>query len=86
MPTTTANERKWRNPDQFDVTRDAADHVTFSYGLTGCAGQGLARLEGHAMLAALARWVARSEVGAPRRRPNQVVRGLSALPTTVAAA
>ena len=80
------DERKWENPDQFDVTRDAADHLTFSYGLHGCAGQGLARLEGHAMLAALARRVARFEVGTPQRRLNQGVRGLSALPTTVAAA
>lgn len=49
--------------------------------------QELARLEGLAMLTALARRVlALFGVGPPQRRLNQLVRGLSPLPTTVAMA
>ncbi|GII85533.1 cytochrome P450 [Sphaerisporangium siamense] len=77
------DERKWEDPERFDVRRNPVDHLTFGYGMHGCAGQGLARLEGHSILGALARRVARFEVGAPQRRLNQLIRGLDALPTTV---
>ncbi|GII62102.1 cytochrome P450 [Sphaerisporangium krabiense] len=77
------DERKWDDPERFDVRRNPVDHLAFGYGMHGCAGQGLARLEGHSVLAALARRVARFEVGTPRRRLNQLIRGLDALPTTV---
>ncbi|MCL2534302.1 MAG: cytochrome P450 [Nocardiaceae bacterium] len=80
------DERRWENPDTFDVRRNPAEHVAFGYGMHGCAGQGLARLEGHSILAALAKQVERFEVGTPQRRINQLIRGLSALPTTVGAA
>lgn len=33
------------NPDQFDPTRDVADHLAFGYGVHQCLGQHLARLE-----------------------------------------
>lgn len=86
-PASGRDERRWENPDQFDITRpDSAEHLGVSYGLHGCAGQGLARLEGHAMPRALAGRVARFEVGTPQRRLNQLVRGLRSLPTTVTAA
>jgi len=49
-----------------------------------CAGQGLARVEAHAVLSAL---LDRVEVirlaGPPRRHLNNVVRGLESLPVTV---
>ncbi len=77
------DERRWDDPERFDVTRDAAGHVAFGYGIHGCAGQGLARLEGHAVLAALARRVARFDVGTPRHITNSMIRALSELPVTV---
>ncbi|MEV6122700.1 cytochrome P450 [Streptomyces sp. NPDC052077] len=77
------DERRWADPTRFDVRRDAAEHVAFGYGMHGCAGQGLARLEGHSILEALADRVVRFETGTPQRRINQLIRGLSALPTTV---
>ncbi|RKS68258.1 cytochrome P450 [Actinomadura pelletieri DSM 43383] len=80
------DERRWPDPERFDVRRNPAEHVAFGYGMHGCAGQGLARLEGHSILEALADRVARFEVGTPQRRINQLIRGLSALPTTVHAA
>ncbi|WP_433368014.1 cytochrome P450 [Streptosporangium sp. CA-115845] len=77
------DERKWDDPTRFDVTRNPMDQLAFGYGMHGCAGQGLARLEGHSILAALARRVERFEVGEPVRRLNQLIRGLDALPVVV---
>jgi cytochrome P450 len=76
--------RKWPEPDRFDVGRAPMDHVGFGYGVHSCAGQGLARVEAHAVLSAL---LDRVEVihlaGPPRRHLNNVVRGLESLPVTV---
>ena len=36
---------RWANPDIFDVNRDAFGHLGFSYGVHGCIGQQLARIE-----------------------------------------
>lgn len=80
------DERRWENPTVFDVRRDAREHIAFGHGVHGCAGQALARIEGQAMIAALARRVARFEVGTPERRLNQVIRGFKSLPTSVTAA
>jgi cytochrome P450 len=77
------DERKWQDPDRFDVRRGPVDHVGFGYGIHGCAGQGLARMEGQAVLNALVRRVARFEIGEPKRRLNNVIRGLGSLPTTI---
>jgi cytochrome P450 len=83
-PSANRDERKWGNPLDFDITRaDAGEQMAFSYGIHGCAGQGLARLEAQAMLGALADRVERFEIGAPERRLNQLIRGLAHLPTTV---
>jgi cytochrome P450 len=77
------DERKYADPARFYVARNPVDHLTFGYGLHGCAGQALARLEAHAMLRALAKRVARFEAGTPIRRLNNVMRGLEHLPVTV---
>ena len=36
---------RWENPDAFDVTRDGFGHLGFSYGIHGCIGQQVARIE-----------------------------------------
>ena len=77
------DERKWTDPERFDVARNPVDHLTFGYGLHGCAGQALARLEFQAMFAALTERVVRFEAGTPVRRLNNVMRGLERLPVTV---
>jgi len=77
------DDRKFPEPARFDVTRNPLDHLTFGYGLHGCAGQALARLEAHAIFRALAKRVTRFEAGMPVRRLNNVVRGLEHLPVTV---
>jgi cytochrome P450 len=78
------DERKYPEPTRFDVTRNPVDHLTFGYGLHGCAGQALARLEAHSIFRALAKRVRRFETGTPVRRLNNVMRGLEHLPVSVA--
>ena len=72
--------RHYENPDAFLVERNPVDHLSFGYGPHGCAGQGLARLEAHAVIDALARRVDRLVVGEERRVPHNVVRSIDALP------
>lgn len=80
------DERHWESPDDFDVTRaNANSHVGFGHGIHGCVGQGLARLEGHALLTALANKVETIEVGEPEYRVHNTIRAISALPTTLKA-
>jgi cytochrome P450 len=77
------DERQWDRPDEFDTRRDNARHLAFGYGVHACIGQGLARMEGHAVLAALARRVERFEVGHATPFLNNLVHGLDSLPVTV---
>jgi cytochrome P450 len=79
------DESKWPEADRFDIGRDNIDHLGFGYGLHGCAGQALARLEGEAILEALVGTVDKINVGQPVRHYNNVLRGLESLPVTVTA-
>ncbi|HET8988015.1 MAG TPA: cytochrome P450 [Humibacillus sp.] len=72
--------RHYETPDAFLVERNPVDHLSFGYGPHGCAGQGLARLEAHAVIDALSRRVDRLVVGDERRVPHNVVRSIDALP------
>ena len=47
------DERKFPEPDRFDVTRNPQDHVAFGYGIHYCLGAPLARLEGRIALESL---------------------------------
>lgn len=77
------DSRKWDEPERFDVQRNPVDHLTFGRGIHVCVGQPLARLEGHAILKALARRVRRFETGEPELHLNNTVRGLGRLPVEV---
>jgi cytochrome P450 len=77
------DERKYPDPDRFDITRDAGDHLAFGFGIHHCVGAALARVEIHAAIAALTAQVSRIEVGEPGRRLNNVTRRLSELPVNV---
>lgn len=80
------DERHWDSPDTFDVTRaNASSHVGFGHGIHGCVGQGLARLEGHALLNSLADKVATIEVGEPTYRVHNTIRAIATLPATLKA-
>lgn len=72
--------RHYENPDEFDIARNPVDHLSFGYGPHGCAGQGLARMEGHAVIRALAEQITSFEVGGEVRLPSNITRSISALP------
>jgi hypothetical protein len=73
--------RRWESPDTYDIERRTSGHVGFGSGVHMCVGQLLARLEGEAILAALAKRVAAIEItGSVKRLYNNTLRGLESLP------
>jgi cytochrome P450 len=60
------DERHYAEPDRFDVTRAARDHLAFGHGVHRCAGSHLAQLEMESLLRALVASVRRIDVGEPR--------------------
>lgn len=72
--------RHYDDPDAFLVERNPVDHLSFGYGPHGCAGQGLARLEAHALIGSLARRVGSLRVADERRVPHNTVRSIDQLP------
>ncbi len=76
--------RKWNNPDQFDISRNAGGHVGFGFGIHQCLGQMVARLEAEAVLGALVAQVAEIRpAGTRRRRLNNTLYALADLPVSL---
>ena len=76
--------RRWERPDEYDVARKTSGHVGYGSGIHMCVGQLVARLEGEAVLAALAKRVSAIEITGPvTRRLNNTLRGLESLPITL---
>nr|BAA23268.1 hypothetical protein [Nocardioides sp.] len=76
------DEKKYPDPDRFDIRRNPAGHLAFGSGLHVCAGQFLAKTELRAVLDALIEQIETMTVGEPVRKINNVLRGLSSLPAT----
>lgn len=75
------DSRKWPAADRYDITRRSAGSLTFGTGLHSCVGQMLARAEGEALVAALARHVDKiTPTGTEVWRSNNFVRSLLSLP------
>lgn len=75
------DERRFDDPDGFDIRRAGRSHVAFGRGVHLCAGMHLARIEAHSLLDALADRVNRFELaGEPRWTVNYTLHGLEALP------
>jgi cytochrome P450 len=77
------DERHFDDPHRFDVTRNPVDHLSFGRGIHHCVGAGLARLEGHAVIAALAANVERFEITHASWRRNNALHGLARLDVLV---
>jgi len=69
------DERHYSDPDRFDVTRDARDHLAYGSGVHRCAGSHLAQLELEALLRAVVERVRRIEVGEPRILMSNMLHG-----------
>ncbi|MBR1089192.1 cytochrome P450 [Bradyrhizobium manausense] len=77
------DERKWQEPERFEVRRRASDHLGFGNGTHMCAGLHLARLEMTALLEVLVEKVRHFDIGEPVLALNNVLRGLTSLPVRV---
>lgn len=73
------DERKYPEPDRFDVTRNPTDHVGFGAGPHACVGMNLARLEMRALFEELAAKVKRFEIQSETRALNNVLRGFASI-------
>ena len=80
------DERRWEDPERFDITRRANEQLGFGHGIHMCMGANLARMEISALLSALIRRVERFELHEAERISNNVLRGYKSLKLTAHAA
>jgi cytochrome P450 len=80
------DERRYQDPDRFDVDRRFERHVTFGYGVHFCLGASLARLEGRIALEETLRRFPLWEVERDRAEMvhTSTVRGFAKLPIRTA--
>jgi len=79
------DERRYEDPDRFDIHRTIGQHLAFGYGIHFCLGAALARLEGRIALDELLSRFPVWEVDLARARiaPTSTVRGFETLPVTL---
>jgi len=77
------DERKFPDPDRFDVTRSSAEQLAFGSGPHVCVGLHLAKLEMTAIFRALATRVERFRVKHEVRNVNNILRGFRSLTVSV---
>jgi cytochrome P450 len=79
------DERRYEDPDRFDIHRKVGQHLAFGYGIHYCLGAALARLEGRVALDELLTRFPEWDVDLDRARisPTSTVRGYETLPATV---
>jgi cytochrome P450 PksS len=82
------DETQFPEPERLDITREPNRHLAFGFGIHFCLGAPLARLEGTAAFAALARRFPAIALAVPRDqlrwRPANGFRGLRDLPVRLA--
>ena len=74
------DERRYSNPDRFDIDRDARDQLCWGTGAHMCAGMHLARLEMEVMLEALVEADVSMVAGVPAVGTNRGLFGYLNLP------
>ncbi|MDL5160359.1 cytochrome P450 [Actinomycetospora termitidis] len=77
------DERKYPDPERFDITRKPSDHLAFGRGEHVCVGMHLARLEMSTLLERLADHVSRFEIVSRTPMINNGLRGYEHLEVTV---
>jgi cytochrome P450 len=77
------DERKYPDPDRFDVLRRPGDHLGFGAGPHACVGMNLARIEMLALFTALAKRVQRFTILDEDPLLNNVLRGFKTLRVAV---
>jgi cytochrome P450 len=77
------DERKYPDPDRFDIRRKPSDHLAFGRGEHVCVGMNLARIEMGALFEALIPRVERFEVLESDLALNNTLRGLGTLKVRV---
>jgi len=80
------DERVFKNPAQFDVTRNPKDHLGFGSGIHMCIGMHLAQLEMVSLLKAMIPKVGKITVGKSEVALNNTIAAFEKLPTTFEAA
>ena len=73
------DERRYENPDAFDISRNAIDQLGWGTGPHMCEGMHLAKLEMEVMLEALVEVVTHLEADSPTPGVNKGLYGLEAL-------
>ena len=79
------DDRRFEDPDRFDIHREIRQHLGFGYGIHFCLGAALARLEGRIALEELLTRFPEWEVDLDRARiaSTSTVRGFETLPVSV---
>lgn len=77
------DERRYADPDRFDVTRDARDHLAWGTGPHMCAGMHLARIEMEVLLEALVEAGITLASGEPTVGTNAGLFGFTSLPLRI---
>jgi cytochrome P450 len=84
------DESQFAAPDELDLGREPNRHVAFGYGIHHCLGAPLARLEGRTAIGTLLQRFPRlrldGDPASPTWRRGLVLRGVDALPVTLARA
>jgi cytochrome P450 len=78
------DERRFADPDRFDIRRGFGQHLAFGHGVHFCLGASLTRLEGRVVLEEVLKRFPEWEVDIANARmaPTSVVRGWAALPVS----
>ncbi|MFN8027430.1 MAG: cytochrome P450 [Acidimicrobiia bacterium] len=79
------DERRFEDPDHFDIHRNIGQHVTFGYGSHYCLGAALARMEGRVALDEVLDRFPDWEIdtAAAVRAPTTTVRGWDTMPASI---
>jgi len=79
------DERRYPDPDRFDIHREIGTHVTFGFGIHFCLGAALARLEGRIALEETLRRLPEWQVDHQRaeRLHTSTVRGWKSVPVAI---